>query len=103
MDWIKSRDNVLDTNAYEVNIYDTRPDQTYRTGGVVNFAAPSTVINTPNQWNTYDITADGENIRVILNGVTTADVNDDTYSTGPITLQYGAGVVKFRNIRIRAL
>jgi hypothetical protein len=32
--------DVLDTNAYEVNIFDTRPDQTYRTGGVVNFAAP---------------------------------------------------------------
>ena len=96
-------DNVMDTNAYEANIFDTRPDQTYRTGGVVNFAAPSTVIHTPNQWNTYDITANRGNITVILNGVTTADFDDDTYTNGPFSLQYAAGVMKFKNVRIRKL
>ena len=94
---------VLDTNAYEVNIFDTRPDQTYRTGGVVNFAAPSTVINTPNQWNTYDITVNGDSFKVILNDVTSADFKDSTYSEGPFSLQYAAGVMKFRNVRVREL
>ena len=37
--------NVNDRNCYEVNIFDTRPDQTYRTGGIVHLAAPSSVIN----------------------------------------------------------
>lgn len=94
---------VLDTNAYEVNIFDTRPDQTYRTGGVVHFAAPSMVINTPNQWNTYDITADGDDFTVVLNGVTTADFKDDSHNQGPFSLQYAAGIIKFKNVRIRKL
>ena len=32
--------SVNDRNSYEVNIYDTRADQTYRTGGIVHIAAP---------------------------------------------------------------
>jgi len=96
-------DNITDKNAYEVNIFDTRPDQTYRTGSIVNIAPPSEIINTPNKWNTFDITADGTKLKVILNGVTTVDTEDDQLSSGPFTLQYGEGVVKFRNVRIREL
>jgi hypothetical protein len=90
-------------NAYEVNIYDTREDQTYRTGGIVNFAAPSEVINTGGQWNTYEIRAEGLRLLVILNGIEMVDVEDSTYTEGPIGLQYGAGIVKFRNVQIRPL
>ena len=95
--------SVRDDNSYEVNIFDTRPDQTYRTGGVVHFAAPTSVINTPGRWNTYEIRAEGTRLTVRLNGTQTVDMNDSTYASGPIALQYGAGVVKFRNVRIREL
>lgn len=95
--------NIADSTAYEVNIFDTRPDQTYRSGGLVNFAAPSRVIDTEGQWNTYDITLDGDHIVVVLNGVTTVDTRDSTYDSGPISLQYGQGTVRFRNIRIREI
>lgn len=96
-------DNIADANSYEVNIFDTRPDQTYRTGGVVHFAAPAEVINTAGKWNSYDITMQGDRLTVVLNGVQTVDMRDDTYQSGPISLQYGAGVVNFRNVRIEAL
>jgi hypothetical protein len=96
-------DSITDTNAYEVNIFDKRPDQTYRTGGVVHHAAPAVVINTPGQWNRYDITVRGDRIVVELNGMQTVDMRDSSFSSGPITLQYGAGLVKFRNVRIEAL
>ena len=95
--------SVADTNSYEVNIYDTRPDQTYRTGGIVRFAAPMSVINTAGRWNTYEIRAEGPRLTVRLNGTLTVDTEDSTYASGPIALQYGAGVVKFRNVRIRVL
>ena len=55
--------SVNDRNSYEVNIYDTRADQTYRTGGIVHLAAPSAVINSGGQWNTYQITALGISAR----------------------------------------
>jgi hypothetical protein len=96
-------DSITDVNSYEVNIFDTRPDQTYRTGGVVHFAAPTEAINTAGQWNTYDVTFRGDHLVVILNGVQTVDLHDSTYASGPISLQYGAGTVKFRNVRIESL
>ena len=95
--------SVRDDNSYEVNIFDTRPDQTYRTGGIVHFAAPTSVIHTGGRWNTYEIRAEGTRLTVRLNGTQTVDMNDSTYASGPIALQYGAGVVKFRNVRIREL
>ncbi len=90
-------------NSYEVNIYDKRPDQTYRTGGIVNFAAPASSIDAADRWNTYEITAQGSRLLVELNGTVTVDIEDVTYSEGPFALQYGAGIVKFRNVRIQRL
>jgi len=95
--------SVTDRNSYEVNIYDTRADQSYRTGGIVHIASPTSVINAGGQWNTYEITARGEHLMVTLNGTQVVDVEDAQFADGPIALQYGAGVVKFRNVRIRTL
>ena len=52
------------TNAYEVNIYDKRPDQAYGTGAIVDVAKPSSVINTGGAWNTFQITARGGHLRL---------------------------------------
>jgi hypothetical protein len=95
--------NVTDRNCYEVNIYDTRADQTYRTGGIVHLAAPSSVINAGGQWNNYRITARGSRLVVVLNGTQLIDTTDDQFASGPFALQYGAGVVRFRNVQIRSL
>jgi hypothetical protein len=90
-------------NAYEVNIFDKRPDQSYRTGGIVDVAKPTSVIQTGGKWNTYDITAKGSQLTVALNGAKVVDAKDTKHVDGPIALQYGAGTVKFRNVRIRQL
>jgi hypothetical protein len=90
-------------NAYEVNIFDKRPDQSYRTGGIVDVAKPASVIQTGGKWNTYDITARGSQLTIVLNGAKVVDVKDTKHAERPIALQYGAGTVKFRNVRIRKL
>ena len=90
-------------SCYEVNIFDTRPDPSYGTGGIPNVAKVTTVMKAGNQWNTYDITAKGSRLTIVLNGVQTVDINDTLHSKGPITLQYGGGVVKFRKVQIRPL
>jgi hypothetical protein len=92
---------VTDSSCYEVNIFDTRPDQTYRTGGIVNVAAPSAVIDAGGQWNTFEITARGSHLMVTMNGTQTVDVTDDQFASGPVGLQYGGGIIRFRNVRIR--
>ena len=96
-------DAISPNSCYEVNIYDQREDQTYRTGGIVNFAAPSAQIDAGGQWNMYEIRAEGTRLLVTLNGTVTVDIEDSTYSEGRFTLQYGGGVVKFRNVRIQPL
>lgn len=95
--------SVTDRNSYEVNIYDTRADQTYRTGGIVHIAAPNSVIMTAGKWNSYEIKAQGSRLMVTLNGEDMVDVQDTQFADGPIALQYGAGIVKFRNVRVRGL
>lgn len=91
-------------NAYEVNIYDKRPDQAYRTGAIVDVAKPATVINTGGAWNTFVITARGTQLTVMLNNVRTVDVANSLHARGPIALQYGgSGTVRFRKVEIRRL
>lgn len=99
----QDREAVSDTSCYEVNIYDTRADQTYRTGGIVNLVAPDEFVYTGGQWNRYEITANGNRLQVTLNGRDLVDVEDSQFASGPIALQYGSGVVKFRNVKIRPL
>ncbi len=94
---------ITATNAYEVNIYDKRPDPAYRTGAIVDVAKPQSMVNTGGKWNTYEITAKGPRMIVTLNGMRMVDVEHTAHKSGPIALQYGAGVVKFRNVQIRPL
>jgi hypothetical protein len=89
--------------CYEVNIFDTRPEPEYGTGAIVNVAAVENMPLAANKWNTYQIIAQGDHLVTILNGIRTVDVRDSTHPSGPITLQYGTGVVKFRRVEIREL
>lgn len=95
---------VIDSKeCYEVNIFDKRPDPTYGTGAIVDVAKVNPMPKAAGKWNTYEITAKGPKMTVILNGEKTADVEDGKLASGPIALQYGSGVVKFRKVQIKEL
>jgi hypothetical protein len=95
---------VTAVNAYEVNIYDTRPDPSYGTGAIVNVAKVPGTLKAGNQWNYYEIIAKGDTFTIILNGVKTVDgAKDAKLPKGRIALQYGGGIVKFRKVEIKAL
>jgi len=99
--------------AYEVNIYDARPGQEYATGGIVDFAK----IPVPNppaykavgKWNTFEITAKGSTITVMLNGQKTSEMTNAKLLQGPFALQFGnhgkapGDVIKFRKVQIKPL
>ena len=97
--------NIAATNAYEVNVYDKRPDQSYRTGAIVDVAKPMVQVNAGGRWNTLEITARGSRIQVTMNGMKTVDIEDKSHARGAVALQYGQGssMVRFRNVRIRSL
>ena len=90
--------------CYEINIYDTRPEQAYATGAIVDVAKVDPVPKAGGRWNTMEITAKGSHFKVVLNGaVTVADAQDSRYQDGPIALQSAGGVVKFRKLQIKPL
>jgi hypothetical protein len=96
--------------AYEANIYDQRPEQDYSTGAIVNVAKVSPIPKAGGKWNTFEITAKGSHLTVVLNGTKTADAQHSQFAEGPISLQFGnrekgtpGGAIKWRKVQIRPL
>ena len=95
---------ISTATAYEVQIYDQRPDPSYGTGAIVGIAKVSPMPKAGGKCNTYEITVKGSQFTVTLNGIRTVDgVQDSKFASGPIALQYTAGVVKFPKVQIKEL
>jgi hypothetical protein len=105
-------DKVSSKGAYEVNVWDIRPEQNYGTGAIVDTAA----VPLPNnfkaggRWNTFEISAVGPELTVKFNGVVSAHTQDSKHASGPFALQYGVGLkgatsgpIKWRKVQIRSL
>jgi hypothetical protein len=103
-------------NAYEVNIWDARPDPSYGTGAIVNLAKVDPMPKAAGKWNVFEITAKGSTFTVVLNGQKTVDgAQDAKFASGRIALQHGLGlkddkgvandkgIVKFRKVEIKPL
>lgn len=92
-----------ETGGYEIQIWRQQPAG-YNTGAIVGTAKTARAHTfRPDQWNRYQITADGDHLVVELNGETTLDVHDAKFSEGHLRLQYQQFPIAFRNIKIRAL
>jgi hypothetical protein len=96
--------SITATNCYEVNVWDTRPEQSYATGAIVDVAKVNPIHKAGGRWNTMEIVANGSHFKVSLNGVVTvADGQDSRFAEGPIALQSAGGVVKFRKVQIKPI
>ncbi|MEA9568952.1 DUF1080 domain-containing protein [Polynucleobacter sp. AP-Nickl1-40-C4] len=95
---------VSQSTCYEINIWDTRPEQAYATGAIVDVAKVDPVPKAGGRWNTMEIIANGSNFKVMMNGVVTVGNGQDSkYSEGPIALQSAGGVIKFKKLQIKPL
>ncbi len=94
---------ITTSTCYEVNVFDQRKDPSYGTGAVVDFAEVNPMPKAGGKWNTFEITAKGRQITVMLNGQKTVEFRNNVFKQGPITLQYGSGVIKFRKVAIKPL
>ena len=97
-------------SAYEVNIFDQRPEPKYGTGAIVDVAEVSPMPKAGGKWNTYEITARGSQLTVVLNGQQTVNVSNSKFAQGPFALQFGngakdalGGAIKFRKVEIKPL
>jgi hypothetical protein len=96
-------ERITDQTCYEANIFDQREDPSYGTGAIVRHTEVDPMPKAGGKWNTFVITAEGRDISVELNGETTAELRSGLFEEGPIALQHGAGVVKFRKVAIRPM
>ena len=95
---------ITAANGYEVNIWDTRPEQAYATGAIVDVAKVNPIHKAGGRWNTMEIVADGSHFKVSLNGVVTVgDGQDSRFAEGFIALQSAGGIVKFRKLQIKPI
>ncbi len=107
---------INSVNAYEVNLWDERPEQRYGTGAIVDVAAVDPMPRAGGRWNVMEITARGDAFTVVLNGQTTVNAaRNARHANGRIALQHGLGVpgaggavndrgvVRFRKVEIRTL
>lgn len=94
---------INDRTCYEANIYDQREDPTYGTGAIVRHVEVNPMPKAGGKWNTYEITAKGRDITLVLNGEKTAKLRSGLFTEGPFALQHGAGVMKFRKVAIKPL
>jgi hypothetical protein len=94
---------ITDRSCYEANIFDQRKDPTYGTGAITNFVEVSPMPKAGGKWNTFEITAKGRQITVVLNGRKTAELNNNMFPEGYLALQHGAGVIKFRKVAVKRL
>jgi 3-keto-disaccharide hydrolase len=93
---------VVNTKAaYEVQIWDKSPGMA--TASVMPPAKAAPTFKAAGKWNTFEITAKGPRMTVKMNGEQAVDVNDTSFSAGPIGLQYNAGTIKFRKVMIKPL
>jgi hypothetical protein len=92
-----------ENGGYEVQIWRQQPAG-YNTGAIVATAKTARDYTfKADQWNHYQITADGDHIVVVLNGETTLDIHDAKFSEGNLRLQYQQFPIAFRNIKLRSL
>ncbi len=95
--------DITDRNCTEANIFDQRPDPTYGTGAITHLSAIRDMPKAGGKWNTFEITAQGPRIVVVMNGVKTAETDKAHALRGNIGLQWAQGVVKFRRVEIKPL
>src|ERR1700741_1174107 len=94
---------ITDRTCYEANIFDQRPDPSYGTGAITRYMEINPMPKAGGKWNTFEITAKGRDITVVLNGEKTAELRNGMFDEGSIALQHGAGTIKFRKVQIKPL
>src|SRR5690348_12922842 len=94
---------ITDRTCYEANIFDQRKDPSYGTGAITRYVEVDPMPKAGGKWNTYEITVNGRDITVVLNGQTTAKLRNGMFDEGPIALQHGAGAIKIRKVQVKPL
>jgi hypothetical protein len=97
----------LQADMAEGNWWGSIYDEKGTRGVIVNgWKGKAETVVKPGDWNDYEIYAKGDEIRITVNGLVTAELKDSSRLSGVLALQLHAGPpmqVEFRNLRIKRL
>jgi hypothetical protein len=97
----------LQADMAEGNWWGSIYDEKGKRGVIVNgWTGKAENVVKPEDWNDYEILANGDNITLKVNGVVTAELKDSSRTRGVLALQLHRGPamkVYFRNMRIKRL
>jgi hypothetical protein len=90
--------------GHELQIWDDQPAG-FNTGSLVGSVKADPVKLIPEQWNQYEITADGDHFVIVLNGKQVLDTHDPKHvSAGVVGFQCQKdNRIEFRNVRVLPL
>lgn len=89
--------------GYELQIWDYQPAG-FLTGSLVGSLKASPAKIKPDQWNKFEITANGDHFIVVLNGVKVLDAHDAKHKSGVIGFQCQKDQkIEFRNIQVEPI
>lgn len=109
----KDDENGWPNDGYQIQCMDSTT-HIKPIGSMIPYGAPPFIENTDldaikrayrptKEWNTYEITAKGETLSVVLNGIEVSTSTDIKNLTGHIGIQAENGLVEFRKIEITEL
>jgi len=94
------KDGQPHVTGYELQIWDYQPAG-FNTGSLVGTVKAAAARILPDQWNQYDITADGDHYVIILNGTRLLDTHDAKHLSGLVGFQCQVdNKIEFRSIRL---
>ncbi len=97
-----AREGAPEVTGYELQVWNESP--TFPTGSFVNHAKAKPVSPAPDEWHTYEITAQGDHFVVALDGEEVLNIHDSKSREGHIYLQYNKGrKIEYRNIKLKRL
>jgi hypothetical protein len=89
--------------GFELQIWDYQPAG-YNTGSLVGAVKASATKVRGDEWNDYDITADGDHYVIVLNGSKLLDAHNSAHASGVIGFQcQPSNPIEFRDIRVLPL
>jgi len=100
---IPDEGNISSNTSFEVNIFDDT--EQFPTGSINNVQRTSVAApKTTGKWNAFEISRQGDHVKVVLNGDTVVDIKTTLHPGGHIGLQApAAGITKFKNVRVKPL
>jgi 3-keto-disaccharide hydrolase len=89
--------------GYELQIWDYQPAG-FNTGSLVGSLKAAATRILADQWNSYEITAEGDRFVVVLNGKTLLDARESKHSSGVVGFQCQKdNRIEFRSIKLRPI